>query len=301
MTQLLEDLTTAGRGVAQGAARSVVGVGRRGSGIVLARGAVATNAHNLHHDEVEVVFADGRRAVGTVRAADLDGDLAVVAVDTGDAPPLDWADEAPDPGTPVFALANPGGRGARVSFGIVSSTGRSFRGPRGRRIAGSIEHTAPLARGSSGGALVDASGRGVGLNTHRLGDGFYLAIPMDAVQRARLDDLASGQQPARRSLGVAVVPPRIARRLRASVGLPERDGLLVRDVDPSGPGAAGGIREGDLIIEAAGQPIAAVDELHAVLDGSTEPSIGLVVVRGTDEHALTIAFGPAGEPPTPTG
>ena len=76
---------------------------------------------------------------------------------------------------------------AVVTFGIVSSVSRSFRGPGGRRIAGSVEHTAPLTPGSSGGAIVDAGGNFLGLNTNRIGEGFYLALPADAALRSRVD------------------------------------------------------------------------------------------------------------------
>src|SRR5215208_2714024 len=141
---------------------SVVGLGRgwgRGSGVVVGDGLVLTNAHNLRDDEVTVTFADGRRETGTVSGADVDEDVAVIAVDTGDAPAVEWAEEtSPAIGTAVYALADPGGRGLRTTLGFVASTGRSFRGPRGRRIRGTIEHTAPLPRGSSGGPLVDGDG-----------------------------------------------------------------------------------------------------------------------------------------------
>ncbi len=88
-------------------------------------------------------------------------------------------------GMPVFAVTGTDG-GPRVTFGLVSAVARPFRGPRGRRIAGSIEHTAPMARGSSGSALVDATGHLVGLNTNRLEGGLYLALPTDAALRARV-------------------------------------------------------------------------------------------------------------------
>src|SRR6266511_1154149 len=99
--------------------RAVVGIGRgwgRGSGVVVADGSVVTNAHNLRGDQVTVVFADGRSVTGQVSGVDVDGDLAVVAVDTGGATPVGWADEASSVGvgSVVFALANPGGR-ARVT------------------------------------------------------------------------------------------------------------------------------------------------------------------------------------------
>ena len=138
----------------------MVGIGQRwgvGSGIVLGEGRVLTNAHNVRGDQVTVTFADGRTAEGSVAGHDIDADLAVIDVNTGGAPALPWADGAASGvGTPVFALANPGGRGLRVTFGFVSGIERTFRGPRGRRITGSLEHTAPLLPGSSGGPVLDA-------------------------------------------------------------------------------------------------------------------------------------------------
>src|SRR5919205_4099631 len=120
-------------------------------------------------------------------------------------------------GTAVFALSNPGGRGLRVTFGFVSGVERSFRGPRGRRISGSLEHTAPLLPGSSGGPIVDAEGRLLGVNTNRLGEGFYLAIPADAGLRSRVDALSRGESVARPRLGVALAPAHVARRMRRAV------------------------------------------------------------------------------------
>ena len=168
-------------------------------------------------------------------------------------------------------------------------------GPRGRRISGSLEHTAPLARGSSGGPLVDSDGALVGINTHRLGDGFYLALPTSAALRERVDRLAAGQSPIHRTLGVSVAPPHVTRRLRRAVGLPERDGLLVRAVEDGSPGHAAGVTTGDLIVSANGRNIATADDLWTVLDelkSANATDIG--VVRGVDELTLHVAFEPAG-------
>src|ERR671931_833466 len=99
-------------GVAEQVGPSVVGLGRGwglGSGVVIGEGQVLTNAHNLRRDETTVTFADGRRATGEAVGVDRDLDLAVLAVDTGDAPAVEWDPElaAPPLGTPVVALANP--------------------------------------------------------------------------------------------------------------------------------------------------------------------------------------------------
>ncbi len=164
---LLDELGGALAGVAAKVAPSVVRIGggwRGGSGVVIGDGMVLTNAHNVRSEQVVVVFADGRRAEATVAGADVDGDLAVLSVDTSGAPALEWSGAQPSIGTPVFAVAA-NGSGARVTFGFVSSVARAFRGPRGRRISGSVEHTAPLAPGSSRSPLVDRAGHLLGLTT----------------------------------------------------------------------------------------------------------------------------------------
>lgn len=292
----LQEIEQAVAAVAERAGPSVVGLGgpwASGSGFVLGDGLVATNAHNLRTSEVTVVFADGRSETGAVAGADTDGDLAVVRVDTGGAPALPWSSDGQDlrPGRVVLALANPGGRGTRTTLGAVSAVGRAFRGPRGRRIPGGVEHTAPLPRGSSGGPLVDAEGHLAGMNTHRLGDGFYLAIPADADLRARLEALSSGLAPRRPRLGVALAPARAARRMRAAVGLPERDGLLVRGVEDSSPADRAGLRRGDLLVAAAGRPLRSVDDLFAALDDAGDGSLELDVVRGSEEITVAVGVG----------
>jgi serine protease Do len=270
---------------------SVVGIGHRramGSGVVVAPGKVLTNAHNLRGGEVSVTFDDGRTSSGAPAGVDLDGDLAIVDVDTQGAAPLQWSDNgAAAIGGPVFALANPGGRGLRVTFGLVSGTERSFRGPRGRLIAGSVEHTAPLLPGSSGGPIVDAEGRLLGINTNRLGSGFYLAIPADGALRTKVDELGRGRAPARPRLGVAVAPAEVARGLRRAVGLEEIDGLLVRGVDDDGPAARAGLAEGDLIVEAGGNEIASADDLFDAL-AAAGASIELGIVRGTEKRTVSV-------------
>jgi serine protease Do len=273
----------------------VVRIGRgqgRGAGVVVDPGVVVTNAHNLRGAETTVTFVDGRRETATVAGVDVDGDVAVLTVDTGDVAPIAWAgDVDPVIGSPVFALANHAGNGLRVGFGLVSSVGRTFRGPRGRRVSGSVEHTAPLGRGSSGGPVVDGEGRLVGINTHRLGEGFYLALPADAALRARVDQLARGEIPTRRRLGVGLAPAFAARKLRRAVGLPERDGLLVRVVEEGGPAQRAGLREGDLIVEAGGRAVTNPDDIFDVLDAlDADAPLALRIVRGVDELDVRIGF-----------
>jgi serine protease Do len=293
--EVLDSLKEAIEGAAERVGPSVVGLGRGwglGSGVVIGEGRVLTNAHNLRREQVTVVFADGRRETGEVAATDPDLDLAVVEVDTGDAPAVTWdPGDGPTLGTPVLALANPGGRGLRVTLGFVSSQGRSFRGPRGRRIRGAIEHTASLPRGSSGGPLVDVEGRLLGLNALRMDGGLILAVPATAAVKERALRLARGEAPTSPRLGVAVAPPRVARRMRRAVGLPERDGLLVRAVEDGSPAAAAGIERGDLLVAAGGRDLDGVDALYEALDEAADGgTLDLTIVRGTEERSLTVEF-----------
>lgn len=275
---------------------AVVGFGRgwgRGSGVVVAPGRVLTAAHNLRGEEVTVTFQGGRRETGRVAGIDPDLDLAAVAVETADTEPVAWdpAAAAAHIGTPVIALGDPGGRGLRATPGFVAAEGREIRGPRGRAIAGCIEHTAPLPRGSGGGPLVDLDGRLLGLNAVRLDGGLIVAIPASERLAESAERLWSGGsvQPVR--LGVAIAPPRVARRLRRSVGLAQRDGLLVRSVADGSAAAAAGIERGDLIVAAAGRPLAGVDALYAALDSlAPGDKLDLQVVRGTDEREVAVTF-----------
>jgi serine protease Do len=291
--------------LAEEAGSSVVGVGQRwgvGSGIVLGEGRILTNAHNVRGSQVKVTLADGGAAEGTVAGRDVDGDLAVIQADTGQAPALPWAAGTPAIGMAVFALANPGGRGLRVTFGFVSGIDRSFRGPRGLRITGSLEHTAPLLPGSSGGPVLNAAGQLLGINTNRLGEGFYLAIPADEALRGRVDALARGESVRPPQLGIAIAPGHVARRMRRAVGLPDAEGLLIHKVVEDSPAARAGLAPGDLIVAAAGQPTGTIDDLSGALQaaaGGRRVTIDLTVVRGTDERSVQVVLGeddqPAGE------
>lgn len=300
----IDELQQAVAKVAEKSGPAVVGIGgrwHRGSGVVVAKNRVLTNAHNVHGDDATIVFSDGRKESGTLLGMDMDGDLAVLEVDTAAVAPLTWSGAAslPAVGAAVFAVASAGNGGVRTTFGQVSGVARSFRGPGGRLIGGTIEHTAPLASGSSGSPILDGEGRMLGLNTQRLGDGFYLALPADSELQSRIDALARGESTVRPRLGIAVAPGHVARHLRRAVGLPDRDGILVRGVEDDSPADKAGIREGDLVVSAAGSPVTDPDELHAALakDGASTIEIGLV--RGVEE--LNVKVDLATEPAPPAG
>lgn len=273
---------------------AVVGIGRGwrfGSGTVIGRDRVLTTAHHVRSEGVTVSFAEERSATAELVGVDRDLGVALLDVDTGEIEPLAWApaDAEVPIGTAVVALANPGGRGLRASLGFVAAAERSFRGPRGRRISGAIEHTATLPRGSAGGPLLDADGRLLGLNALRLEGELIVALGPASGLREAVERLGRGEQPERPFLGVAVAPADVSKRMRRAVGLPEQDGLLVRGVEDSSPAAGAGIETGDLIVAAAGDPVDGIDALHRALDAAAgNGGLTLTVVRGTEERQVQV-------------
>lgn len=284
MTSILEQLSQEIAGAAERVGASVVGLGRgwgRGSGVVVAPGLVLTNAHVLRGEEVAIRLRSGDTVAGRVAGFDPDLDVAVIAAETQDAPVITWQPEALEAvhvGTPVFALADPGGRGLRTTLGFVSAPGRSFRGPRGRRVTGMIEHTAALPRGASGGPIVDAQGRLLGLNTVRVEGGLILALPADGGLKGRIESLGRGEAPRRPHLGVAIAASRHGRSQR---------GLTVRAVQEGSAAARAGIRPGDVLIGAGGRALTQLDDLLDALEAASGP-IEVVIIRGAEQLTVSV-------------
>jgi serine protease Do len=267
---------------------AVVSLGRgarRGSGLVVAQDQVIVLSHSLASEQVQLGIAGEVRA-GAVQGADRATGISLVAVATGEITPVTWAEKLPQIGEVVFALADPG-TGLRVTEGRVSAAPLSLRGRSGRLIEG-VEHTAPLPRGSGGGPLVDAGGAVVGLNVLRSDPGFLFAVGVAAVRPAVQRLLAGAPGPAR--LGVAISPPRVARRLRRAVGLPERDGVLVREVEDGSSAASAGIQRGDLIVGLGDIEVDSIDALFGALEAQQTGPTAVKLVRGIDELELPLTL-----------
>lgn len=288
---LLDEIEETVAEVAAAQGRAVVGIGtgwRVASGFVAADGRVLTSAHRVGGGEAKVSFADGDSATGAVGAVDRDLGLAVVEVDTADTEPLAWGSGELRAGAAVVGLARPGERGLRASLGFAVATERRLRGARGRPVGGAIEHSTALPRGSAGGPLLDASGRLVGVNLLRVEGGLIVALGGSA--RERIEHLVGGETTEPQYLGVAVAPPRVARRLQRALGLPERDGVLVRAVEEGTPADRAGLERGDLIVGAAGTELAGIDALHEAI-ASAAGTLALTVVRGSEERGVDVELG----------
>jgi serine protease Do len=287
LSQLQTELQAASRPVHE----ATVSLGRdgRGTGVVIADGVVLTNAHVLQDRTISVRFADGRTVQAEVTAVDVDGDLAALAVDTAGVTPLEWAESPGETGSLVLA----GHGNGTVSMGMVSAVGRRFRGPRGRIVSDTVEHTAPLSRGASGGPLVNIDGRLIGINTAR-SDAGYRAVSVSADLRSRVSRLMSGEQVERPVLGIAVVPSAAAKKVRQAAGLAERDGVLIQAVADGSAAIRAGLAQGDLIVSAAGNAVVDIEDINHALDVSPV-TLELQVVRGSDERTVTVTFAEVAE------
>ena len=278
--------------VLDAAGGATVGIGRdsRGVGVVVAPNRVLTNAHNLRDRTTTVNFGTGHSEPATLIAVDQLRDLVVLDVPTGDVAPIRWSDRAVRYGTTVFvAVRTPSG--IRLTRGEVSNPSRSIRGPQGRPIDSVIEHTAPLAKGSSGSVLLDELGEAVGLNTHRIGHGFYAAQAANERFQNVVSRLIGGTSVEPVSLGVEVAPPQVANRLRTAVGLEPRDGLLIRSVLQGSPADQAGLAEGDLLVAANSTDLSSVASLHQhlrTLEYGQETIFE--ILRGAEQLSVTVRF-----------
>jgi S1-C subfamily serine protease len=276
----------------RGAFKARTGIGPQGAGsgfLVAPDGYVMTNSH---------VVAAGkdlrvRTATGDTLSAHLVGDdpatdLALVKIDAsglaevGVTPAflaMDGARKA-RPGQLVVAIGNPLGFESTVSTGVVSGLGRSLRGRTGRLIDGVIQHTAPLNPGNSGGPLLDARGRVIGVNTAIIARSQSIGFAVGADTAAWvLGQLLAHGRVKRAWLGVGAIRRPLDRRLARHHALGAA-AVEVQSVEAKSPASRAGLADGDLIVGFGGTTIEGVDDLHRALrDWPPGKSVALAVIR----------------------
>jgi S1-C subfamily serine protease len=260
------------------------GAQSQGSAVVFTPdGFLLTNAHVVGgSSRGTALFADGTTVPFTVVGADPLSDLAVLRAHGGTPAPAELG-EADDlvVGQLVVAVGSPLGLAGSVTAGVVSALGRSLptrSGSAARLVEDVIQTDAALNPGNSGGALADARSRVVGINTAVAGIGLGLAVPMNATSRRIIAALMRDGRVRRAYLGVVCVPAPVPPALRERVGRAE--GLRVAEVVPSGPAARAGLRAGDLLLTAAGGPVASAQDLQRLMFGEAiGRPLAITVVR----------------------
>jgi len=277
-----------------------------GSGVIVTKdGYILTNNHVVEGaDELKVTLSDDRDFIAKVIGSDPKTDIAVLKIDGMDLPTVTFADsDKVRVGDVVFAVGNPLGVGQTVTMGIVSAKGRSRLGLL-ENVSGYedfIQTDAAINMGNSGGALIDARGRLVGINSailtpSRGNIGIGFAIPMKLASFI-MNSLVESGAVARGYLGVTsdTVTADVAEQL----GLPkETRGVVVTDIDPDSPAEKAGLKRTDVILAINGQAISAWEELRLLVAQIVpESTAKLRVVRDGRERVIEVTLGTVIENP----
>lgn len=272
-----------------------------GSGVIVSDdGYVLTNNHVIANaDDIQLLLYDGRVAKARVVGSDDETDLAVLKVDAGNLPAIRMTDAESRPrvGDVVLAIGNPFGIGQTVTMGIVSAIGRQLNLS---SLENFIQTDAAINFGNSGGALVNAHGELVGINTSLIGqavgaEGIGFAIP---VQSARdvLEQIIKTGHVVRGWIGAdyGAVP------VSADSGLPSAArGVVVNDVSPGGPAAMAGIRQRDVLLRIGSEDILDPSDLRRH-EASLKPGEAVQVSGLRYGAPFTASVTPVQRPPSST-
>jgi Do/DeqQ family serine protease len=271
-----------------------------GSGVIVTSdGYVLTNNHVVEGaDELKITLADDRDFIGKVIGTDPKTDIAVLKIEGENLPTVTLADsDKLRVGDVVFAVGNPLGVGQTVTMGIVSAKGRSKLGLL-ENVSGYedfIQTDAAINMGNSGGALVDARGRLVGINSAILSPsrgniGIGFAIPVNLASFI-MNSLVESGAVARGYLGVSSdsVTPEVAEQL----GLARTTrGVVVTDIDPDSPAEKAGIRRTDVILAINNHPISTWEELRLLVSQIVpETKASLTIVRDGKQRTVEVTLG----------
>jgi serine protease DegS len=259
-----------------------------GSGVIVSgEGYILTNHHVVANaDEIIVLLADGREAEAQVVGTDPETDLAVLRIALKDLAPIPIGNSSQARvGDVVLAIGNPFGLGQSVSQGIVSATGRGLGL---NTFENFLQTDAAINRGNSGGALVDAYGNLIGINTAILDEtssqGISFAIPVKTAIKV-LDDIVREGHVVRGWLGVQV--QQLVATTPPDSGAAPPAALIVVEVQPGSPAAASGLRTGDIVTHINGEPV--LDGAHStnlIADLKPGDAVRLSILR--DHQPLTV-------------
>jgi S1-C subfamily serine protease len=259
------------------------------------KGHVVTNNHVVEGaTTMAVVLASGERLPATLVATDPLTDLAVIQVQKQGLPPASFNEEIPVLGELAVAIGNPLGFEGSVTAGIVSGLHRSIpSGGTTPSLVDLIQTDAAISPGNSGGALVDSTGRVMGINVAYIPPqesavSLGFAIPAGTVVET-VNQLLQDGSAEHAFLGIEPRPvtPEVANQL----GLAVDEGVFVFGLSEGGPAAAAGLQEGDVIVEFNGQEVASVEDLFTELrKASPGDRVEVVVNRGGQEQSFQVTL-----------
>jgi S1-C subfamily serine protease len=293
---VLESLSNDLAGAVDRAGQSVVAIHARrripASGIHWRPGIIVAAHHTIQRDEeITVSLADGSSVAATLVGRDPTTDLAVLKVDEAKVPVASFAESSGlRVGALVLALGRPGSA-ITASLGVVSAIGGEWRTWHGGTIDRFVRLDVSIYDGFSGGPLIDAGGRVLGLNTSGLSRGAALAIPAETVNRV-VDQLLKSGRVARGYLGLGMQAVRLPAALVERLKMPNDIGLMVVSTEPGGPGDRAGILIGDVLIAVGDTPVSDPAELLAFLGGDQiGKPVTAKLIRAGEPTTVSITVG----------
>jgi S1-C subfamily serine protease len=282
--------------VVEKAARATVLVnGRRrmpASGILYASDLVVTAEHVVERDEdITVTLADGTTLSATIAGRDPGSDLALLRLEKAAGIPAEKASGEPRVGQLVIALGRPSSEGIEASLGIISAIGGPVRTGHGVVLERYLRTDAVPFPGFSGGPLVDAEGKVVGLNTSGLAHGAAITIPAYLVW-SDAENLAKFGYIKRGYLGIRSEQVELAADLRKELGREQETALLLVSVESGSPAEASGLIVGDILVAIEGKTITDHDELMLHLGGeAVGAALSMQVLRGGKPMLIAVKVG----------
>jgi Do/DeqQ family serine protease len=266
-----------------------------GSGVIVSpAGYILTNHHVVNAaDEIEVATPDGKKLLAKVVGSDPDTDLAVLSVEAQNLPAITFgSSEKLRVGDIVLAIGNPLGIGQTVTSGIVSALDRTGLGI--NTFENFIQTDAAINQGNSGGALIDARGNLVGINSAILSQtggsiGIGLAIPA-SMAKSVMEQIIKTGAVTRGWIGVELQP--ITPALADSFKLGTQEGAIINGVLNGGPADKAGVKPGDVLVAIDGKPIAdAQSVLNSVIGMAPGSAAKMKLKRKSQDMELTVTVG----------
>lgn len=293
---VLESLSNDLAGAVERAGQSIVAIHARrripASGIHWRPGIIVAAHHTIQRDDdITVSLADGTTVAATLAGRDPTTDLAVLKVNEARVPVASLADDtAVRVGALVLALGRPG-TAITASLGVVSAVGGEWRTWHGGTIDRFVRLDVSIYDGFSGGPLIDAGGRVLGLNTSGLSRGAALALPVETVNRV-VDQLLKSGRVSRGYLGLGMQAVRLPAALVEKHRMPNDVGLMVVSAEPGGPGDKAGILIGDVLIALGDAPVSDPAELLAFLGGDQiGKQVSAKLIRAGEPTTISITVG----------
>jgi S1-C subfamily serine protease len=277
-----------------GAATVLVNARRRlpASGIGYAPDRVLTANHVVERDDdITIMLPDGSEIPASVAGRDPGNDLALLRLSRSGVVVADLASDEPRVGQIVLALGRPTPEGIQASLGVLSAMGGPVRTGHGGLLERYLRTDATPYPGFSGGPLIDATGKVVGINTSGLAWGAPLAIP-GALAWQVAEALAQHGHLRRGYLGVRSQPVELSSAQQRALGRSQASGLLLVGVETDSPAERGGLMVSDILVAIAGKPVPDADELLSRLTGEiVGRATPLEILRGGQPQTITVTIG----------